>query len=285
MKNNNVYQNIAEKIPHMSKSHKKLANYILENTNIVPFFKVATLAKKTGVSEATVVRFAAYLGYSGYPELQNLMQNAVQQQLTTTERLKMTSQVYEDQEQWVYDIFQDDMENMKSTMEKLKIEEFYAAVDLLLNAEKIYISANRSAASLGIFFQYYLNIILGNVELIRSVENLSEQLYDLTENDLVIGISFARYTNSTINTLAFAKEQGAKTLSITDSLLSPLIQHSDITLTASTQMPTFIDSFTAPLSLINALVVYIGKERMQEAEARLEKMEEAWDKFDVFHSS
>jgi DNA-binding MurR/RpiR family transcriptional regulator len=284
MKQNSVYHNIAEKIPQMSKSHKKIANYILGNTNTAPFFKVATLAKKSGVSEATVVRFASFLGYSGYPELQNYMQNSIQQQLTATERLKMTSHVYEDKEQWIYDIFHDDMDNINSIMEKLDIKEFYLAVELLLNAENIYISANRSAASLGVFLQYYLNIILGNTELVCSIENHSEQLYKLNNRDVVIGISFARYTNSTIDTLAFAKEQGARTISITDSLLSPLIQYSDITLTAKSQMPTFIDSFTAPLSLINALVVCIGKERMQEAEKRLEKMEETWNRFNVFHN-
>lgn len=283
MENYNVYNHIAEKIPEMSKSHKKIANFILNNTNVVPFFNVANLAKKAGVSEATVVRFASFLGYSGYPELQSRMQSSIQKQLTTTERLKMTTDVYDDQDRWIYDIFYDDIENIKSTMEKLDIEKFHEAVGLLQGAEKIYIAANRSAAALGIFLQYYLNIILGHAEMVRSVENLSEQLYNLNEKDVVIGISFPRYPNSTIQTLAFAKERGSKTICITDSLLSPLIPHADVALTATSQMPTFIDSFTAPLTLINALVVSIGRGRMEEAESRLEKIETAWDRFGVFH--
>lgn len=283
MENYNVYNHIAEKIPEMSKSHKKIASFILNNTNIVPFYNVATLAKKAEVSEATVVRFASSLGYSGYPELQSRMQSSIQKQLTTTERLKMTSDVYDDQDQSIYNIFYDDMENIKSTMAKLDIEKFHQAVGLLQEADYIYIAANRSAAALGIFLQYYLNIILGHAEMVRSVENLSEQLYNLNEEDVVIGISFPRYPNSTIQTLAFAKERGSKTICITDSLLSPLIPHSDVALTATSQMPTFIDSFTAPLSLINALVVSIGKGRMKEAESRLEKIESAWERFEVFH--
>ncbi|GIN93541.1 N-acetylmannosamine kinase [Siminovitchia terrae] len=283
MENYNVYNQIAEKIPEMSKSHKKIASFILNNTNVVPFFNVATLAKKTDVSEATVVRFASFLGYSGYPELQSRMQSSIQKQLTTTERLKMTTDIYDDRDQSIYDIFYDDIENIKSTMEKLDIEKFHQAVGLLQEADKIYIAANRSAAALGIFLQYYLNIILGHAEMVRSVENLSEQLYNLNEKDVVIGISFPRYPNSTIQTLAFAKERGSKTICITDSLLSPMIPHSDVALTATSQMPTFIDSFTAPLSLINAIVVSIGKGRMEEVESRLEKIEEAWERFDVFH--
>lgn len=285
MKNDNIYNLIAEKIPEMSKSHKKIASFILNNTNVVPFLNVATLAKKAGVSEATVVRFASFLGYSGYPELQSRMQNSIQKQLTTTERLKMTTDIYDDRDQWIYDIFYGDVENIKSTIEKLDIEKFHQAVGLLQKADRIYIAANRSAASLGIFLQYYLNIILGHAEMVRSIENLSEQLYNLNEKDVVIGISFPRYTNSTIQTITFAKERGSKTICITDSLLSPLIPYADVALTATSQMPTFIDSFTAPLSLINALVVCIGKGRMKEAESRLEKIEAAWDRFGVFHKN
>jgi len=283
MDRENVYQYIAEKIPQMSKSHSKIAKYILENTHAVPFFTVAKLAQKVGVSEATVVRFATSLGYSGYPELQQGMQSSVQQQLTTTERLRMSSVAYGGKEQGVYEIFQDDMANIKSTMEKLDVAAFRKAVDLLLHAEKVYISANRSAASLGVFLQYYLTIALGNAEQITSVERIAEQLYKLSDRDVMIGISFARYSSSTIEAVAFAKEQGATTIVITDNLLSPLIPHADVILTASSQMPTFLDSFVAPLSLINALITFVGKERMKEVESRLDKLEEVWQRFGVFY--
>ncbi|MCG7344116.1 MurR/RpiR family transcriptional regulator [Sporosarcina sp. ACRSL] len=279
----NVFQHIAENMNQLSKSHKKIANYLLKNANMVPFFKVATLAKKAGVSEATVVRFATTLGYSGYPEMQQHMQNSIQQQLTTMDRLKLSSQVYDDKEKVIYDIFNDDISNIKATMENLDVEAFHRAAQLLLNAKKIYISANRSTASLGIFLHYYLNIILENSELLGSFEVISEHLYNLNEDDVVIGISFARYSSSTINTVAFAKDMGASTISITDNLLSPLFQHSDVTLTAASDMPSFIDSFTAPLSLINALIVYLGKEREKEVEIRLTRMEEIWSKFGSFY--
>ena len=283
MDHHNVFQRIAEKVPEMSKSQEKIASYILENPNTVPFFTVSKLSKKAGVSEATVVRFAVFLGYSGYPELQQDLQNSVQKQLTTTERLKMSSEVYEGKEQVIYDIFQDDIDNIKSTMEKLDIDAFSRAANLILQGEKVYISANRSAASLGVFLQYYLNIILGNTELLGSIESFSDRLYQLSEKDVVIGISFARYSVGTINMVKFAKEQGATTIVITDNLKSPLIPYADIYLTASSQMPSFLDSFAAPFSLINALLAFIGRERMQDVEDRLEKLEEVWGKFGIFY--
>lgn len=281
----NVYQLIAEKMSTMSKSQEKLASYILQNTNTVPFYTVATLAKQAGVSEASVVRFAVFLGYSGYRELQNQMQNSVQMQLTTKDRLKMSSQVYDDSNQATYDIFKDDIANIKSTMENLDSKAFVEAGNHLLNGRNIYISANRSAASLGVFLQYYLDIILGNAHLLGPVENKPEQLYGLNADDVVVGISFSRYSTSTVNIMDFAKERGATTIVITDNLLSPLVPHGDAVLTASSQLPTFFDSFVAPLSLINTLIAYVGKNRMIESEDRLEKLEEIWDRFGTFYSS
>lgn len=278
----NVYQRIAANIGEMSKSHVRIATYIVENQTTAPFLTVGKLAKMAGVGDATVVRFATALGYSGYAEMQQYMQSSVQQQLTTTERLKITEEVYDRESSGVYEVFQDDISNIQATMEKLDEQAFHQAVESLLKARKIFIIANRSAASLGVFLNYYLGIILQNTELIRSVEDSSEKLYDLGEEDVVLGISFSRYTKSTIQMFTYAKEENAQTIAITDNLLSPLVPHADIPLAASSQMPSFIDSFVAPLSLINALITFVGKEKQTDIHERLDVLEGIWDHFDVF---
>ncbi|MBU3569994.1 MurR/RpiR family transcriptional regulator [Priestia aryabhattai] len=281
----NVYKHIAEQMPTMSKSNLRIAKYILENPNTVPFLTGDKLAKITEVSPATVVRFSTFLGYSGYPELQQYMQNSAQQQLTTTERLKISKEVYDDQDQSVYDIFLDDISNIRSTLDRLDIKVFKSAVESLTKAKRVYIVANRSATALGVFLQYYLQFLLEQVELIHSIENVSERIFDLNEDDVVIGISFARYTKSTLKVLSYAKEKEATTVAITDNLLSPLIPYADIPLTASSQMPTFIDSFVAPLSLINALIISVGKEKEEDFQDKLESLEEIWDKFNIFYKN
>ncbi|MGK9181790.1 MurR/RpiR family transcriptional regulator [Priestia filamentosa] len=279
----NIYIHIAEQMPSMSKANMKIAKYILENPNTVPFLTADKLAKTTKVSHATVVRFATFLGCSGYPELQQYMQNSAQQQLTTTDRLKISKEVYNDEDQGIYDIFLDDISNIKSTFEKLDIDMFKQAVDRLIQAKRVYIVANRSATALGVFLQYYFQFLLDKVELIHSIETVSERLYDLNKDDVVIGISFARYTKSTIQVLEYAKEREASTIAITDNLLSPLIPYADTPLTASSQMPTFIDSFVAPLSLINALIISVGRGREEKFQNKLESLEEIWEKFDIFY--
>ncbi|WP_048601981.1 MurR/RpiR family transcriptional regulator [Rubeoparvulum massiliense] len=279
-----VYGFIAEKMPQMTKSNHKIAQYILQHPNEVPFYTVAKMAKMTGVSEATVVRFATFLGYSGYPELQQYMQASVQQQLTTVERLKMSLEVYDEEEQGVYEVFQDDMANIQSTMEKLDMDVFRQVVEAIIQAEQVYIVANRSAIALGLFLQYYLDIILGNTQLVQVSDRMVEQVYRMDEKDVVIGISFSRYTTNTIDVLAFARSQGAKTIAITDHLLSPLIPYADLSLTASSQMATFIDSFVAPLSMINAIITFVGKQKQYEFHDRLQQLEKIWSHFAIFYS-
>ncbi|WP_261129779.1 MurR/RpiR family transcriptional regulator [Bacillus sp. Marseille-Q3570] len=279
----NVYKVISEKMPSMSKSQLKIAQYILKNPNQIPFLNVGKLAKVADVSDATVVRFATFLGFSGYPEFQQHIQSSVQQQLTTTERLKMSQEVYGEKDEEITDILKGDLDNIQMTMKNLNLKSFRQAVEYLLKARKVYIVANRSAEALGTFMHYYLNMILDNVEILHSIEKDSDRLYELDENDLVVGISYSRYTKSTVEFFSYAKQKGAMTFALTDNLLSPLIPHADVSLTGSSQMPSFIDSFVAPMSVINALIIYTAKAKQQGFEERFDALEKVWERFDVFY--
>ncbi|MFT8321523.1 MAG: MurR/RpiR family transcriptional regulator [Bacillus sp. (in: firmicutes)] len=279
----NINKRIAEIFPEMSKSYQKIAKYILENPNTVPFLTADKLAKVVGVGHATVIRFATYLGYSGYPELHHELQNNAQRQLTSTEKFALSKKVYVDEDQAVYDIFLGDIENVKATIEKLDMDSFKKAVEALVKGKNIYIVANRSATALGVFLQYYLQFILEKVELIHLIENASEHLYDLSKEDVVVGISFARYAKSTVQVLSYAKKREATTIAITDNLLSPLIPHAAIVLTANSQMLSFIESLVAPFSLINALIVAVAKARQTNFQDKLVLLEDIWENLDVFY--
>lgn len=283
MKRFNIYKKIAAEIPNMSKSQLKIANHIIKNPHSVPFLTVGKLAQIVEVSEATVVRFANFLGYSGYNELQQIMIDSLEEQLNTVERLEMSRKVYDETEKGIYEIFEDDIKNIQSTMDSINIEEFQKVAHDLLKAEKIFIVANRSAVSLGTFLQYYLEIILGNSELVHSTESAFERIYNVNKHDVVIGISFARYTKSTLDIVTYAKQKEATIVAITDNLLSPIVPYADVSLFSSSQLPSFLDSFVAPLSVINSLITYIGKIKHKEIDQRLEKLEEIWDEYDVFY--
>lgn len=277
-----VYQRMAEKIPNMSKAQEKIAKYILSHPNSTPFLTVEKLAKLSGVSIATVTRFVIFLGYKGYPEFLKDTQESMQQQVSKSERIKNESDENYNEEKEVYNIFEEDLNNIKLTMEDLDLYELRKAVNLLLNAKKIYIVARRSASILGSFLKYYLDLMFNNVYLIENIEQIPKQINEFSEEEVIIGISFEKYTRSTVEIFTYLKSKGATTIAITDNMLSPLVPYSDVTLTAMSKGFTQIESFAAPLSLVNALIISVEKEKKDYFNSNVELLEEAWKKFDLF---
>ncbi|NYC31580.1 SIS domain-containing protein [Clostridium saccharobutylicum] len=236
------------------------------------------MANLSGVSIATVTRFVIFLGYKGYPDFLKDTQESMQQQVNKVERRK---QNVCDKEKDIYGIFEDDLINIKSTMEDLNLYELDKAVNLLMNAKKIYIVARGSSSALAIFFKYYLDLMFNNISLIESIEQIPKQISEFSGEDVVIGISFERYARSTVEIYAHLKKRGASTIAITDNMLSPLIPYSDTTLTAISKGTSLIKSFVAPLSLINSLIMSLEEEKKDLFKNNVQLLEEAWKKFDL----
>lgn len=277
-----VYQRMAEKIPNMSKAQEKIAKYILAHPNSTPFLTVEKLAKLSGVSIATVTRFVIFLGYKGYPEFLKDTQESMQQQVSKSERIKNESDENCNEEKEVYSIFEEDLNNIKLTMEDLDLYELKKAVNLLLNAKKIYIVSRRSASILGTFLKYYLDLMFNNVNLIENIEQIPKQINGFSKEEVIIGISFEKYARSTVEIFTHLKSKGATTVAITDNMLSPLVPYADVTLTATRKGSNQIESLAAPLSLVNALISSIEKEKKEYFNINVELLEEAWKKFDLF---
>ncbi|WP_297420617.1 MurR/RpiR family transcriptional regulator [Clostridium sp.] len=277
-----VYQRMAEKIPNMSKAQEKIAKYILSHPNSTPFLTVEKLAKLSGVSIATVTRFVIFLGYKGYPEFLKDTQESMQQQVSKAERMKDDLERECSEESEIYKIFEEDLNNIKTTMEDLNIYELKKAVELLLKAKRTYIVSRRSSSMLGAFLKYYLDLLFNNVNLIENIEQIPKQISDVDDEDVVIGIGFEKYARSTVEIFTHLKRMGATTIAITDNMLSPLVPYSDVTLTAVSKGSKDIESFAAPLSLINALILSIEKEKKDYFNSNVQLLEEAWRKFDLF---
>lgn len=279
-----IFQRMIEKMDAMSKSQQKIAKYMTNHSDAAPFLTASRLAHLVGVGEATVVRFAVFLGYQGYSDMQWHLQEALKRQWTTVEKLQMTSK---EEPRAKVDVatgvLHDDIANIQATLAQLDSTEFQKAVNAIVQAENIYIIAYRSAASLGFFLEFYLDLVLQNTELIVQADGISEHLLGITDHDLVIGMGFARYTKRTIEVMRYAQEKGARTMCLTDHILSPLVTYSDIRLTASTDINSFINSYTAPLSIINALITAVTRLEKGKVQHRLQDLEELWQGFHVFH--
>ncbi len=269
--------------PRLSKGQKLIAEFISNNYDKAAFMTASKLGNKVGVSESTVVRFANTLGYDGYPKLQRELQELIKTKLTTVQRLEM-SKDYSNESAVLKKVLKADMDNIRATIEEIDAEVFQKVVNSIFDAKRIYILGLRSSTTLAEYLGFYLNLIHDNVKVVTSgVSDIFEQMIRVGKDDLVIGISFPRYSTNTLNALKYTKEQGALVVGITDSQVSPIASIADYTLTARSHMATFVDSLVAPLSLINALVVAVGMREKDEITSTFDTLEKIWEKHNIYN--
>jgi DNA-binding MurR/RpiR family transcriptional regulator len=282
-KKNDLLQRIQSNLPKLSKGQKLIANYILNHYEKAVFLTAAKLGTIVGVSESTVVRFANELGYDGYPKLQQALEELVKNKLTSVQRIKVASDRI-DQEHILKSVLRTDAEKIKYTLEEVDEKSFDDSVNAILKARKIYILGVRSSAALASFLGFYFNLLFDNVKLIHtnSVSEMFEQIHRMSPEDVVIGISFPRYSKRTLKAMEFARSQKATVITVTDSPLSPMTQYADHSLLARSDMASFVDSLVAPMSLLNALIVAISMKKKEEISKSLEKLENIWSEYQVY---
>lgn len=265
----------------LSKSHRRIAEYILQHYDKAVFMTAAKLGEMVNVSESTVVRFAVALGYEGYPELQQALQELVRHRLTATQRFEMSSDI--SQEEVLSTVLKADMQNIRSTIDGIDNAAFLRAVQVISGARRIYILGLRSAAPLAQFAGYYLHYIFDDVRVVAAGStDVFEAISRIEANDVLLGISFPRYSSRTIEAMSFARSRHAQVIGLTDGPMSPLHEVADICLSMRTDMASFVDSMAAPMSVINALIVALGIQNREALNARFKQLEEVWDAYSVY---
>ena len=276
---------INESYGKLSKGQKRLAAYITDNYDKAVFLTAAKLGEIVGVSESTVVRFAMHLGYKGYPEFQNALEELVKNKLNSMQRMEVAYGRI-NQSKILDTVMQSDMERLHATLAKIDENVFDLAVETILNAKHIYVIGIRSCAALASFFAFYLNLIFDNVHLIQtnSLSEIFEQMVRIGKDDVIIGISFPRYSMRTLKAMEFANNRNAKVITLTDSVHSPMNLYSSCNLIADSDMSSIVDSLVAPLSVINALIVALCMKRQTKVAKTLEMLEDIWDEYQIYES-
>lgn len=276
---------INENYSKMSKGHKKLAAYISENYEKAVFLTAAKMGETVGVSESTVVRFAVSLGYKGYPEFQKALEGVVMNRLNSIQRMEVTYGRIP-QSKILETVLQSDMDKIKMTMESIDSVTFNCAVDVILNAKNIYVLGIRSCAPLAGFLSFYLNLLFDNVRLLQTnnTSEIFEQMVRINEKDVIIGISFPRYSMRTLKALEFANNRNAKVITLTDSVNSPMNLYSSCNLIARSDMASIVDSLVAPLSVINAMIVSLCMKKQSEVIETLGSLEKIWEDYQVYNN-
>ena len=279
----NLLKQIKESYSSFSKGQKKIADYIITQYDKAAYITAAKLGNEVNVSESTVVRFAVALGYDGFPELQAALREIIKNKLTSLQRFEIISDKMGD-EDILTKIMSGDISKLKTTMDNLDKDAFYNSVEAISKANTIYILGVRSSSALAAFMGFYFNLMFQNVKIVQttSISEVFEQILRVGKDDVVIGITFPRYSRRTVKALEYAKSCCASVIAITDTEKSPIVAYSDYCLYAKSDTASFVDSLVAPMSIINALIVAVGMQKKDETAVIFDKLEKIWDEYDVF---
>lgn len=277
-----LISHIQSQYTRFSKGQKLIAQYILKNYDKVAFMTACKLGEAVGVSESTVVRFANALGYSGYPKLQDALQEVIKNKLTTVQRVDMVKE-FNDDSAILKKIVKSDMDNIKDTLEEIDEKAFEEAANRILKAKRIYIVGMRSSFTIAQYLGFYLGIILDSVHVIRTdMGDAFEQVVKINEDDVLIAISFPRYSKKSYQIVSYAKEKGAHIVSLTDSPFAPVASFTDNLLLVKSNMASFVDSLVPALSIANALIVSVGMKEKEDIKQHFDDLEAIWEKYSVY---
>ncbi len=278
-----ILATIHNRMTTFSKGQKRIANYIAESYDKAAFMTASKLGEMVNVSESTVVRFAVELGFDGYPSMQKALQEMVRTKLTAVQRIGVDSDRFGGQDV-VSMVLHSDMESIRMTNEALDRTVLRAAVQTINRAKHIYIVGVRSSAAIATYMGFYFRNIYHNVRLVDSsaTSEMMEQMLHVGQGDVVIGISLPRYSSRTVKVLEFARDSGAEVIVITDSSEAPTAKIAHHTLIAKSDMVSVVDSLVAPMSLVNALIVAIGRSKEKELSRIFENLEKIWAEYEVY---
>lgn len=278
-----ILHTIESNLSGFSKGQKLIAQYILQNYDKAAFMTASKLGRLVGVSESTVVRFASELGYDGYPSMQRALQEMIRSRLTSTQRIQAAGDRLTGQDV-ISTVIQSDMEKLRMVVDEADRAEFEKVVGRIMTARHIYILGVRSSFYVAGYLNFYLHLLFENVTLVQTnaAGEIFEQLFRIGPGDVMIAISFPRYSRVTVNTVKFAQDRNASIIAITDNELSPLYQMADAALLAPSEMISFVDSMVAPLSLVNALLVALGHRMGKDVSSTFAELEDIWNEYGVF---
>lgn len=281
--NDNIITRINKNYETFSKRQKLIADFVNNNISQAANMTAAKLAETVGASESTVVRFATELGYLGYPEFIEAVWEYMRGKSSIIKRMESLSSVIENQDT-LRTVMNSDIDSLRKSASKIDKEQFYKAVDAVLNAKKIYILGVRSASCLASFASYYFDMLFDNVKLVQtnSVSEMFEQILKVDADSVVFGISFPRYSKRTVKAMEYSKDKGATVIALTDSEKSPIAPFSDYLMTANSEMVSFVDSLVAPFSVLNAFIVELVMRKKGELQTNFEQLEKIWEEYQVY---
>ncbi len=267
----------------LSPAHRKVADYLLADGRRAALEPIATVARNLRTSESSVVRFAQALGYKGYPDLRDQLRERFLSTATSLDRLAASASGPKSERGAVLErVLAEDADSIMRTLAQIPHETFTAVVDAVVSARRTYVVGFRGSAGVALVLGMGLRIFLPETRVVAvNVGDTPEELLSLRKRDVVIVISYLRYSGQTLEILRFAHESGARTVAITDSPASPVARLADHALITRPTSPRSMASYAPAASLASALTEAVAARRGVAAGRALRQAETLWDRFRV----
>ncbi|MCD6420692.1 MAG: MurR/RpiR family transcriptional regulator [Synergistetes bacterium] len=268
---------LEENFDKFTPTKKLLANYILSNSHEAAFLTADEMASKVNTTPSTVVRFAKEIGYTGYPEMQRDLQMLLINKISAIGQLKRAEQYSLPglKNKIINLSILKDRENLDKLFSSLKTEDIKKFAKIVITSRRKYIVANRTAFSLGHFLFFELRKILPEVYLPTNVDGgIFEVLPGIGKDDVVVAVSFPRFARLTLTFAEYAHKKGVKVVSITHDRTSPLYSISEVSLFCPFDGVAFLESYVAPMALLNLVLSEVFYECHDNAVEKLKLHEE-----------
>ncbi len=275
-----LLEKLNQAIDNLTPRQRGLAEFILQNSESLAFLTITDLAKKVGVSEATVTRFCGTLGYEGYAHLCREVQETIQSELSTVGRFQLVRTMgrhsVETESPSAFErVVSTEIDNLINLNKNIRTSDFYRCVDLMVEADRICIIGSMASSCLVNYFEYMLGKIFSRVEALDGHGGKASAVYShLTPNSLVFLLSFPRYPKATVELGQLAAQKGAKIVAVTNSPISPIVPLANITFFIPVGIVSFVDAYAAPIAFINALVTELSERNPDATQLSLNHFDE-----------
>ena len=273
-------QLVKDRFNNLSEGQKKVANYLMENLEIAAFKTAFQIGQQAQVSETTVIRLSYALGFQGFSQ----MQENIQQQMLLQNQTATASEEFQSTDKPIFTkVIENQVDILKNLLDTANIQEIWKTVEALINADQILIAGHRISHAAAYWFSYMLSTIRGQINLCSTSGDFFEKFCNLTKNSVVVVFLFPRYSNETIKIAQCAVENGITLISITDRLLSPAGRISDIILTTEENAETGTNSIASVISLLDLVIEGIRQKDQERILSYQQKLEQLYKTFDVFN--
>jgi DNA-binding MurR/RpiR family transcriptional regulator len=275
---------IAKFEEEMTPKSRIIGDYVKENPRKVMFMRVAELAKACEVSEATVVRFVAQLGYDGYTDFQQSLRDFVDTELTLLDRVDLTDMLEPGSERFRR-VVSEEIDNLRQLFENADIEQMNRVVDLLHRSPQVYVIGSRLSYTLSYYMGWSLTKVRGGIQIFKGSDKTTIDWLTISPADvLVVVIALSRYPNELIRLAKLAKRLGQHLVVLTDSAACPIIREADEVLIAPSPHIPLIGTPTALSCLINYLIMELASRHGDDLKKHQEKLEQSYWENDVLFS-